>query len=70
MGPDEHRREAEMLQRERTDDPEAKNSAIEHEQIAKFMEMAKSQNTFGGCYFSRGDVCPPVNLIEARERAR
>jgi len=41
MGPDEHRQEAEMLRRERPNDTEARNSAIEHEQVAKFMEAVR-----------------------------
>ena len=41
MTPDEHRREAERLRRERPDDPEAQSSATAHEQSAKRKESAK-----------------------------
>lgn len=39
--PDEHRREAERLRRERPDDPEMQCTATEHEQSAKRKETAK-----------------------------
>ena len=45
MTADEHHREAERLQLERPDDPEAQASATAHEQIAKFLEAAKSRRS-------------------------
>jgi drug/metabolite transporter (DMT)-like permease len=41
MTPDEHRREAQRLRRERPDNPEAQSLATAHEQIAKTMERVK-----------------------------
>lgn len=45
MTPDEHRREAERLRRERQADPDAHSSVATHEQVATTMEALKFRRT-------------------------